>query len=92
MSNRPFSVPASVLIYKNIRIAGYWMTRWYQDHSDDERQDMLDAIYGLIRAGRIKITTQEHDLEDYRQALQQATQPCPDASPLLRTKHLFVSK
>ncbi|BFZ60954.1 mitochondrial 2-enoyl thioester reductase [Saitoella coloradoensis] len=53
MARQPLSLPASLLIFKDIKAHGFWMTRFYNGH-DKERQDMLDEIFGWVKEGKFK--------------------------------------
>ncbi|CAG8455691.1 4883_t:CDS:2 [Funneliformis caledonium] len=53
MSRQPITIPASLLIFKDIKFLGYWMSRWYQYHSKEERSEMMNEIIGLIRQGKL---------------------------------------
>ncbi|KAF5302589.1 hypothetical protein FQA39_LY10207 [Lamprigera yunnana] len=45
MSKEPVIVPTSALIFKNIRVFGFWMTRWSKDNFDsEERNEMLEEL------------------------------------------------
>jgi len=49
MSRQPFFVPASLLIFKDIKFSGYWMSRWNQTHSKEEKGEMLNEVIKLIK-------------------------------------------
>ncbi|KAI8852856.1 hypothetical protein BC829DRAFT_46942 [Chytridium lagenaria] len=51
MSKEPVTLPTSLLIFKDVRAQGFWMTRWYAQCSDAERQAMTDEILDLARKG-----------------------------------------
>ncbi|CAI2173549.1 5883_t:CDS:2 [Funneliformis geosporum] len=53
MSRQPITIPASLLIFKNIKFLGYWMSKWNQVHSKEERIEMLNEVIGLIRQGKL---------------------------------------
>ncbi|RIA87703.1 hypothetical protein C1645_739917 [Glomus cerebriforme] len=53
MSRKPFSIPASLLIFKDIKFSGYWMSRWYKTHSKEERGEMLSEIIRLVKQGKL---------------------------------------
>ena len=62
MSRQPFSIPASLLIFKDIKFLGFWMSRWYQTHSRKERVEMLDEVVNLIKQGKLGNVTCEEVL------------------------------
>ncbi|KAL8912602.1 MAG: hypothetical protein Q9171_002404 [Xanthocarpia ochracea] len=53
MSKSPLRVGAAMLIFKDLRFVGFWVSRW-GDHFPDEKKKTIDEILGLIRGGRFK--------------------------------------
>lgn len=54
MSKQPMQVPASALIFKDIRIRGFWMSAWNKAHrlkssTPDPSQEMINFLCGMIR-------------------------------------------
>ncbi|KAM5532871.1 hypothetical protein V8D89_013423 [Ganoderma adspersum] len=58
MSKKPLSLPTSLFIFKNLATHGYWQHRWYQDHSRQERENLLRTLTGL------KLKEPEHEILD----------------------------
>src|SRR5687768_10746824 len=55
MSKEPVILPTSAFIFKNLICHGFWMTRWYEDRSNETaRMAMLDDLFGLARAGLLR--------------------------------------
>ncbi|RUS18192.1 LOW QUALITY PROTEIN: hypothetical protein BC937DRAFT_89053 [Endogone sp. FLAS-F59071] len=54
MSRQPLTLPASLLIFKNIYFSGFWMSHWGKTHSRDARAEMLYDIATMMRNGRIR--------------------------------------
>jgi mitochondrial enoyl-[acyl-carrier protein] reductase / trans-2-enoyl-CoA reductase len=54
MSKQPLSLPTSLFIFKNLTTHGFWQSRWYLDHSAEERQQLFDTLAGLISRGQLK--------------------------------------
>ncbi|XP_061574451.1 enoyl-[acyl-carrier-protein] reductase, mitochondrial isoform X3 [Cololabis saira] len=78
MSRQPVTIPVSALIFKDVKIRGFWVTRWKQKHSDDGRtfRTMLDELCSLIRQGKLTAPAcTEVGLQDYHKALDAAMQP-----------------
>ena len=72
MSKRPVPVGAAPLIFKNIKLAGFWMTNWYNEHSSSvERKHMLDTIVSGYLSGELKTTRPiPFKLEQYKEAVE----------------------
>lgn len=49
MSREPVTVPTSALIFKDIKINGFWMTRWTQENFDSEdRIEMFEELISMM--------------------------------------------
>ncbi|KAI8394101.1 uncharacterized protein BYT42DRAFT_553398 [Radiomyces spectabilis] len=53
MARAPLALPASMLIFKNISFRGFWMSRWSDEHSQEERQVMLNELIDLMDKGQL---------------------------------------
>lgn len=71
MSKRPVPVGAAPLIFKNIKLAGFWMTNWYKEHGDSvERRHMLNTVMSGYLSGDLKATRPiPFKLDQYKEAL-----------------------
>ncbi|KRT78241.1 hypothetical protein AMK59_8712 [Oryctes borbonicus] len=55
MSREPVTVATSALIFKDIRVVGYWMTRWSNVNADSpERFKMYEELIDLMKDGRLR--------------------------------------
>ncbi|XP_028327234.1 enoyl-[acyl-carrier-protein] reductase, mitochondrial [Gouania willdenowi] len=87
MAKQPVTVPVSALIFKDVKLRGFWVTKWKKDHSYDGRKFrvMLDELCSLIHEGKLTPPTcTEVPLQDYHRALDAAMQP------FTSTKHVLV--
>ncbi|XP_073702741.1 enoyl-[acyl-carrier-protein] reductase, mitochondrial isoform X1 [Garra rufa] len=87
MAKQPVTVPVSALIFKDVKIRGFWVTRWKRDNKRDEDalRNMLDELCILIRAGKLSAPAcTEVSLQDFRKALENAMKP------YVSTKQVFV--
>jgi trans-2-enoyl-CoA reductase len=67
MSRAPLSLPASLLIFKNISFHGFWVSKWSDVHSKEERYEMFQDLIDLMSQGKLaepKWTKLEFDDED----------------------------
>lgn len=86
MAKQPVTVPVSALIFKDVKVRGFWVTKWKKDHSNDGRafRAMLDELCHLIRQGKLSAPVcTEVSLEDYSKALDAAMQPFTSAKQVL---------
>lgn len=53
MSKQPLSLPASLLIFKDITFNGFWVSKWSDRHPDQKKQT-VDDVLRLTRQGKFK--------------------------------------
>ncbi|KAL8989986.1 MAG: hypothetical protein Q9169_008234 [Polycauliona sp. 2 TL-2023] len=53
MSRSPLRVGAGMLIFKDLRFVGFWVSKW-GDRFPEEKQKTIDEVLGLIRDGKFK--------------------------------------
>ena len=53
MSKSPMRVGASMLIFKDIRFSGFWVSRW-ADANPEEKLQTVEEVLQLIRSGEFK--------------------------------------
>ncbi|KAF9100414.1 hypothetical protein BGX27_000413 [Mortierella sp. AM989] len=52
MSRQPLILPASLQIFKNVHASGFWLTAWNDEHSSEERQEMIDNVLDVMKKGQ----------------------------------------
>jgi len=62
MSKKPVQIPTSVLIFKDIRLTGFWLSRWMEEHSAQEKTVMFNAIWDLIKNKGLTVWTERYAL------------------------------
>jgi len=70
MSRQPVIIPTSSLIFNDVRLKGFWMTRWNLSQPEELRYEMLEYLSNLALNG--KWTPPPHKfipLAKYRDAL-----------------------
>lgn len=86
MAKQPVTVPVSALIFKDVKVRGFWVTKWKKDHSNDGRafRAMLDELCHLIQQGKLTAPAcNQVGLQDYSKALDAAMQPFTSAKQVL---------
>lgn len=55
MSKQPIQVPTGPLIFKDVTLVGFWMSRWYTypEHKP-QREEMFKDLANLIRSGKFR--------------------------------------
>ncbi|KAI8996983.1 hypothetical protein BDB01DRAFT_769400 [Pilobolus umbonatus] len=74
MSKSPLSIPASLLIFKNISFHGFWVSKWGEIHSPEERYAMFKDITQLMSQGQLgepKWSQVQWDEQTMKQAVDQ---------------------
>uniref|UniRef100_A0A3Q2SND5 Enoyl-[acyl-carrier-protein] reductase, mitochondrial n=1 Tax=Fundulus heteroclitus TaxID=8078 RepID=A0A3Q2SND5_FUNHE len=74
------------LIFKNVKVRGFWVTQWKRDHSHDGRafRAMVDDLCSLIQKGKLTAPAcTEVCLQDYEKALGAALQPFTSSKQVL---------
>ncbi|EFA76940.1 trans-2-enoyl-CoA reductase [Heterostelium album PN500] len=75
MSRRPVTIPTSHLVFRNITSHGFWLTKWLETHSQQERQAMFDTVFSLIRNKQLKLWLEKHKFSDFQGALARSQEP-----------------
>ncbi|KAG0213673.1 mitochondrial 2-enoyl thioester reductase [Mortierella sp. GBA30] len=52
MSRQPLILPASLQIFKNVHASGFWLTAWNDEHTSEERQEMIDRVLDTMKQGQ----------------------------------------
>jgi trans-2-enoyl-CoA reductase len=58
MSKQPVTLPTGLLIFKNIRFEGFWVSNW-SDRFPDEKNKTIREVLRLYKEGRFKDTKME---------------------------------
>ena len=76
MSRRPIVVPTGPLIFKQVKLFGFWNTLWNENSENEfSRIEMLADLSDLIKKGKFVAPKHElYALEEYKTAIKQATE------------------
>ncbi|XP_053560752.1 enoyl-[acyl-carrier-protein] reductase, mitochondrial [Bombina bombina] len=78
MAKQPVTVPVSALIFKNVKLCGFWITQWKRDRANNREEitKMIRDLCDLIRRGKLDPPPcTERPLQDFRQALRDTQTP-----------------
>ncbi|EHL00205.1 putative trans-2-enoyl-CoA reductase, mitochondrial [Glarea lozoyensis 74030] len=53
MSKQPLSLPTGLLIFKDLKFSGFWVSRW-SDANSAEKEKTVESILQMTREGRFK--------------------------------------
>lgn len=75
MSRRSLKVPNKFLIFKNLRLHGLWITRWFEKAGADELYKALEPLTRMILDHELHTAVDEViPLRDFRRALARAAE------------------
>ncbi|KAK6474154.1 enoyl-[acyl-carrier-protein] reductase [Huso huso] len=86
MSKQPVAVPVSALIFKDVKLRGFWVTQWKRDHAHDREkvQAMISALCQLFLQGKLSApASTEVPFRDYQTAVQDSMKPFVSAKQIL---------
>lgn len=70
MARRPLKVPNGLLIFKDLRLCGFWLTRWMKEASRTELDDTYGRLADEMKAGRLVLPVDAtFPLQDFAAAL-----------------------
>ncbi|XP_044252584.1 enoyl-[acyl-carrier-protein] reductase, mitochondrial [Tribolium madens] len=71
MSREPVTVPTSALIFKDLRIRGFWMTDWTKQNADSvDRFEMFEELISMMTTNELQGPAFKMvDFEQYKEAL-----------------------
>ncbi len=73
MSLRPLTMPNGLLIFKNLHFTGFWVNKWYEQASADERRETFASLIDLARRGLLETKVERaYSLGEFREAVARA--------------------
>jgi trans-2-enoyl-CoA reductase len=74
LSRLPFTIPNGPLIFNELRLAGFWISRWYERTPADRLRLMIGELAELVRSGRLHLpVAAQYALSDIAPALAAAS-------------------
>jgi trans-2-enoyl-CoA reductase len=55
MGRKPVRVPNGLLIFKDLRFRGFWVSRWFRESTREQREEMFKPIIELVRDGDLAV-------------------------------------
>lgn len=86
MSKKPFCIPPGLLIFKDIRVRGFWLTGGYAKMKDGwkAKEQLVDRVCALFRQRVLKpVPVHCVPLNDFKEALDRHRQSYKDGKVLL---------
>lgn len=71
MSKQPVMIPAPLLIFKDIRVRGFWMSGAPDEGNPDAARQAIDRVAELIQGGTVKADCERVPLSEWKTAFTQ---------------------
>jgi mitochondrial enoyl-[acyl-carrier protein] reductase / trans-2-enoyl-CoA reductase len=85
MARQPVKVPNGFLIFKDVRLCGFWLSRWLEQAPRDEICRLYGELASLVLAGALKQTVAaEYAIAAIHEALDHASRDARGGKVLLR--------
>jgi len=75
MSKKPLTVPFDVVSSKMLKMRGFWISKWMEENSIEDRSKMLNEISQMIREQKLRFFFEMHDLDDFQHAVEKSQEP-----------------
>lgn len=75
MSLQPVRVPNGLLIFKDLRFRGFWVTKWYEGASTEAKREMFSHLFSFARRGILKTKVEKaYAIGEAKEAVARAQQ------------------
>jgi mitochondrial enoyl-[acyl-carrier protein] reductase / trans-2-enoyl-CoA reductase len=75
MSLQPMCIPNGMLIFKNLRFTGFWVNKWYDGATAEQRTKTFTPLFEMAQRGRLRTKVEKtYPLSDARDAVAHAAQ------------------
>ncbi|XP_009450532.3 enoyl-[acyl-carrier-protein] reductase, mitochondrial isoform X5 [Pan troglodytes] len=84
MAKQPVVASVSLLIFKDLKLRGFWLSQWKKDHSPDQFKELILTLCDLIRRGQLTAPAcSQVPLQDYQSALEASMKPFISSKQIL---------
>jgi trans-2-enoyl-CoA reductase len=60
MSLKPVTVPTSSLIFNDVRLRGFWLTRWNEKNGLQGKKKTVEQLVNLVQTEKLRLWTETH--------------------------------
>lgn len=70
LSLKPIPLNSGLLIFKGLRVQGFWLTSWFMSLSGDERRSIIPKVFGMLATNELKADVEaEYKLDEWEKAI-----------------------
>src|SRR6195256_1527490 len=75
MSLQPLCIPNGMLIFKNLRFTGFWVNKWYDAATPEQRAETFAPLFEMAKSGLLRSRVEKtYPLSDARAAIAHASE------------------
>ena len=75
MSLEPLSIPNGMLIFKNLRFTGFWVNKWYDAATQEQRAETFAPLFEMAKRGLLRTKVEKtYPLSEAHAAIAHASQ------------------
>ena len=75
MSLQPLTIPNGMLIFKELRFTGFWVNKWYDGATPEQRAETFAPLFEMAKRGALRTTVEKsYSLSDAADAIAHAMQ------------------
>lgn len=74
MALKPVTVPPSLLLFNDIRLHGFWLSKWYEQNGTESRTAMFEELVRMAQDKTLRLWTESHTFQEkhFERALHRA--------------------
>jgi NADPH:quinone reductase-like Zn-dependent oxidoreductase len=74
MSLQPLSIPNGMFIFKNLRFTGFWVNKWYDAATPQQRAETFAPLFDMAKRGLLRTKVEKrYALDDAQAAIAHAS-------------------
>jgi trans-2-enoyl-CoA reductase len=74
MSLQPLCVPNGMFIFKNLRFTGFWVNKWYDAATPEQRAETFEPLFGMAKRGLLRTKVERtYSLNEAKAAIEHAS-------------------
>lgn len=74
MSLQPLSIPNGMLIFKNLRFTGFWVNKWYDAATPQQRAETFGPIFDMAKRGLLQTKVEKtYPISEAKAAMEHAS-------------------